>query len=416
MAYSKLARAMSNCYKDGDYGGNAHGRSHLRDGHFTYRSQMGISNFSSHAKTYDHIPCVMVTKSCSFILDLNINSLQHACTSMGERRHNMEFEGRGKNAGGKLFICSGDSSMSFSSNLFLFYLMFSFKELKLSLELNAFYVISVRNCMVNLFTCELVLDVDHMLRKKMNGSLKVFKAHLSDLVKTTYGNDVFDLNLKNLVEKHLVYCIAFIDFLFKYEALNESIVQNIKSCVKIENQSLGTTLLYSLTFKKFLDELNFKRELKFRNSYCVETLVDKLDASFAYPLLSLEYLGNFHSTVPFNASISNVARLLWLFKGMDSRTTPFKRGVYGAQEGAFRGTKILLFFKLQVEEAKETSWEDLEASKPNGVDDLNPIIHGRVMLFSSAICSLFFIFCKENIKEALQKGVGSWEHVILKKA
>ncbi|KAI5663314.1 hypothetical protein M9H77_22637 [Catharanthus roseus] len=46
------------------------------------------------------------------------------------------------------------------------------------------------------------------------------------------------------------------------ETLNDSIVQNTKSCVKIENQSLGAALLYSLTFKKFLDELNFKRELK----------------------------------------------------------------------------------------------------------------------------------------------------------
>ncbi|KAI5667030.1 hypothetical protein M9H77_16883 [Catharanthus roseus] len=79
----------------------------------------------------------------------------------------MEFEGRGKNVGGKLIICCGDLTMSFSSNYFSFTL-----------------------------------------------------------------------------------------------SLNESIVQNTKSCVNIENQSLGVTLLYSLTFKEFLDELNFKRELK----------------------------------------------------------------------------------------------------------------------------------------------------------
>ncbi|KAI5658010.1 hypothetical protein M9H77_26803 [Catharanthus roseus] len=103
---------------------------------------------------------------------------------------------------------------------------------------------------------------DHFKRKKMNGSLKVFKAHLCDLVKTTFGNGVFEVNLKNLVEKHLVYSSAFVDFLFKDEALNEKIVQNIKSCVKIENQSLSATLLYSLTFKEFLNELIFKRELK----------------------------------------------------------------------------------------------------------------------------------------------------------
>ncbi|KAI5652316.1 hypothetical protein M9H77_29503 [Catharanthus roseus] len=38
--------------------------------------------------------------------------------------------------------------------------------------------------------------------------------------------------------------------------------------------------------------------------------------------------------------------------------------VIGAQEGALTGTKTLLFSKLQVEEAKETSLEDLEALKP----------------------------------------------------
>ncbi|KAI5663358.1 hypothetical protein M9H77_22681 [Catharanthus roseus] len=55
MAYSKLARARSNCYKEGDYGGKAYGGSHHRDGHFTRRGKMGIGNFSSHAKAFDHI-------------------------------------------------------------------------------------------------------------------------------------------------------------------------------------------------------------------------------------------------------------------------------------------------------------------------------------------------------------------------
>ncbi|KAI5681060.1 hypothetical protein M9H77_02287 [Catharanthus roseus] len=272
-----------------------------------------------------------------FALGFDKNYLQHiyTITSMRGRRHTMEFEGQGKSVGRKLILCYGDLTMSFSSNLFLFYLVFSFKELKLLLELNAFYVILVGNCMVNLFTCELVLD--HMfkysslcaflekqlmknfdvyissikllclmsykfgfpheeqkvliveeflktllfgnihgfqfylfhfkefmrllnIRKKMNGSLKVFKAHPYDLV--TFENGVFKLNLKNLVEKHLVYSIASVDFLFKGETLNESILQNTKSCVKIENQSLGATLLYSLIFKEFLDKLIFKRELE----------------------------------------------------------------------------------------------------------------------------------------------------------
>ncbi|KAI5650182.1 hypothetical protein M9H77_36187 [Catharanthus roseus] len=56
MAYYKLARARSNCYKDGDYGGNSYEGSHHRDAHFTHRSQMGIGNFCSCVKTFDQIP------------------------------------------------------------------------------------------------------------------------------------------------------------------------------------------------------------------------------------------------------------------------------------------------------------------------------------------------------------------------
>ncbi|KAI5681839.1 hypothetical protein M9H77_03067 [Catharanthus roseus] len=141
-----------------------------------------------------------------FVFEFDRNSLQHVCTitSTRGRRHTMEFKGQGESE-------------------FMRLLHF---------------------------------------RKKMSGSLKVFKAHLCDLEKTAFGNRVFERNLKNLVEKHLVYSIASIDFLFKDETLNESIVQNTKSCVKIKNQSLGATLLYSLTFKEFLDELIFRRELK----------------------------------------------------------------------------------------------------------------------------------------------------------
>ncbi|KAI5661837.1 hypothetical protein M9H77_21160 [Catharanthus roseus] len=53
---------------------------------------------------------------------------------MSRRRHTVEFEGQGESIVGKLFLCYGDSSMSFSSNLFLFHLVFSFKELKLFLD------------------------------------------------------------------------------------------------------------------------------------------------------------------------------------------------------------------------------------------------------------------------------------------
>ncbi|KAI5676064.1 hypothetical protein M9H77_07014 [Catharanthus roseus] len=56
MAYSKLAREMSNFRKYGDYGGNAYSGSNHIDGNFTPRRQMGIGNFSSYTKTFDNIP------------------------------------------------------------------------------------------------------------------------------------------------------------------------------------------------------------------------------------------------------------------------------------------------------------------------------------------------------------------------
>ncbi|KAI5653437.1 hypothetical protein M9H77_30624 [Catharanthus roseus] len=65
------------------------------------------------------------------------------------------------------------------------------------------------------------------------------------------------------------------------------------------------------------------------------TLVDKHDALFAYPLLSLECLDDFHSIVPFNAPLSNIARVLWFLRRMDSRTNSFK----GRADGMTRDTQ-----------------------------------------------------------------------------
>ncbi|KAI5667942.1 hypothetical protein M9H77_17795 [Catharanthus roseus] len=156
------------------------------------------------------------------------NSLQHVSTitSTRGRRHNMELEGQGKNVGGILILCYGDLTMSFSSNLFLFYLVFSFKELKLFLILNIFYVILVGNRMVNLFTCEIVLDIDYMLK---------YSSPCAFLEK--------QLLLVMLTNQLLP--VARITSYGIHESLNESIVQNTKSCVKIENQSLGYFSLFS---------------------------------------------------------------------------------------------------------------------------------------------------------------------------
>ncbi|KAI5650233.1 hypothetical protein M9H77_36238 [Catharanthus roseus] len=177
-----------------------------------------------------------------FVFEFDQNSLEHVCTitSTRGRRHTMEFEGQDETIGGKLILCFGDLTMILDIDH-----MLKFSSSCAFLEKQLMEVMWLLN-----------------FRKKMNGSSKVFKAHLCDLVKTTFENGVFELNLKNLVEKRLVYSSTFVDFLFKDEALHEIIVQNTKSCVKIENQSLGATLLYSLTFKEFLDELIFERELK----------------------------------------------------------------------------------------------------------------------------------------------------------
>ncbi|KAI5653011.1 hypothetical protein M9H77_30198 [Catharanthus roseus] len=159
------------------------------------------------------------------------------------------------------------------------------------------------NVKVNPFTCDLAFDIDHMLKcsspcaylekqllvlivdgflkalllgnlhgfqlyhfhfkefmwllfhgKKMNGGFMVLKVHPSDLVKTTFENGVFELALEDLDEK-LVYPISFIDYLLNHDILKDFLVQNTTCCVKLLKQSFGGILLYSLTFKEFLDEL-----------------------------------------------------------------------------------------------------------------------------------------------------------------
>ncbi|KAI5681483.1 hypothetical protein M9H77_02711 [Catharanthus roseus] len=54
---------------------------------------------------------------------------------------------------------------------------------------------------------------------------------------------------------------------------------------------------------------------------------------------------------------------------------------HGAEEGAFRGTKTLLFSKLQVEEAKETSLEELGATKAKESSP-RPTTDGRSTILS----------------------------------
>ncbi|KAI5653359.1 hypothetical protein M9H77_30546 [Catharanthus roseus] len=211
----------------------------------------------------------------SFVLEFDRNPLQHVCTvtSMRGRRHTIEFEGQGKNVGGKLLLCYEDLTMSFSSKLFLFYFVFSFKELKLFLELNSFYEERV-HCLVWIFCGD--------FHSKFKGEF---------VENCDYESPFLYASKKNLV----------------------GFISSIK--------------LLCLESYKFEFPHEEQKELCYLwNSYGIGTLVNKLDALFSYSLQSLECFGNIHSTVPFNASISNVVRLLWLFEGLVSRTNPFKGG------------------------------------------------------------------------------------------
>ncbi|KAI5671461.1 hypothetical protein M9H77_11825 [Catharanthus roseus] len=78
---------------------------------------------------------------------------------------------------------------------------FSFKELKLFLELYASYVTLVGNVMVNPFTCDLAFDIDHMLKcsfpctyleKQLLVSIARFKPSYHDL-ELLHDNIFFDL-------------------------------------------------------------------------------------------------------------------------------------------------------------------------------------------------------------------------------
>ncbi|KAI5681478.1 hypothetical protein M9H77_02706 [Catharanthus roseus] len=63
---------------------------------------------------------------------------------------------------------------------------------------------------------------------------------------------------------------------------------------------------HHLPFKEFFEKVVFE-----------EWLANKLHALVFLSCLILEYFGHFHSIASFNASISNVARLLWLLERMD---------------------------------------------------------------------------------------------------
>ncbi|KAI5662628.1 hypothetical protein M9H77_21951 [Catharanthus roseus] len=113
----------------------------------------------------------MKERCCDISLPLNLLSMRRIqsqflnflTTTCGTKpNHGMKAkeEGMGK----ELSIGLEDTSLSLSLNPFLLYHEFSFKELKLFLDLYASYVTLVRNVMVNPFTCDLAFVIDHMLK------------------------------------------------------------------------------------------------------------------------------------------------------------------------------------------------------------------------------------------------------------
>ncbi|KAI5664567.1 hypothetical protein M9H77_23890 [Catharanthus roseus] len=114
------------------------------------------------------------------------------------------------------------------------------------------------------------------------------------------------------------------------EDISISLSLNLSSlCYEVSIEEIKS-LLNSYTFHlSLVIDMPFKELCYLWNSHGIATLVDKLSALFAYSLLSLVYLNNFPSIVPFNAFISNVARLLLLFERMDWKMNPFKGAVDG---------------------------------------------------------------------------------------
>ncbi|KAI5663965.1 hypothetical protein M9H77_23288 [Catharanthus roseus] len=256
------------------------------------------------------------------------NSLQHVriITLTRGRRHTMEFEDQGENVARKLILCYGDLTMSFSSNLFLFYLVFSFKELKLFLELNAFYVILVGKWTLcgdfhAKFKGEFAENCDYQSsflyasKKNFDGFIPFIK--LLCLVSYKFEFPHEEQKVLTLLFGN-IHGIQFYHFHFK----------EFKWLVNFRKKMNGILKVFKAHLCD-LEKTTFGNGNMSWNFYGVETLVDKLDALFAYSVLSLECLGNFHSVVPFNASISNVACLLWLIEGIKLRTTPSKRGADG---------------------------------------------------------------------------------------
>ncbi|KAI5663894.1 hypothetical protein M9H77_23217 [Catharanthus roseus] len=351
MAYSKLARARSNCYKDGDYGGNAYGGHHHRNGYFTHRNQIGIVNFSSHAKAFDHIPNEDCCENSPYnvIKDIMFCFIAHdiepwnICDSSRDANH-------------RTFGFLGSNSYGFDGSLY---------------SLLGDHCVKFQGEVVEHFQYALTFLDPYVIGKF--GKSWDFENNQS----YTFFNEFLDFTSKSSRKKGLSN--FFLDNLFIFNSILGLYVDNILELSF--GFAIPCELKTSWNFKKNFDWMRFHYVVIHES-----------------PLKGLEN-GSLNSHVPFKEMKSYIMVIHGWVLGFENNETfqfhyPFKD--YGFKtcfetfltraRRAFRGTKILLFSKLQVEKAKETSLEDLEASKSNGEEDLNPkasskyIYHPQVLV------------------------------------
>ncbi|KAI5671897.1 hypothetical protein M9H77_12261 [Catharanthus roseus] len=123
-----------------------------------------------------------------------------------------------------------------------------------------------------------VLIVVGFLKALLLGNLHGFQFyhfHFKEFLWLLFCGKKMNGSFKDHDEK-LVYPISFIDYLLKRDILKDFLVQNTTSCDKLLHQAFGGILLYSLTFKEFLDEL-------------ISLLYCKEELGGLFPLEEMEY-------------------------------------------------------------------------------------------------------------------------------
>ncbi|KAI5657878.1 hypothetical protein M9H77_26671 [Catharanthus roseus] len=149
-----------------------------------------------------------------------------------------------------------------------------------------------------------------------------------------------DFNIANFVS-----CVLGIEDRRSMEKEIDPILEDISISLSLNLSSLCYEVSLE-ELKSLLDSYNFQASLigDIFGNLDDTSLVELNIVRFVLGLdrNSLQHcLGNFPSIVPFNASISNVAHLFLLFKGMYLRTNPFKGGADGITEESPRNRRAI---------------------------------------------------------------------------